>query len=643
MIRNASVLGLGLMAAMVSLLFGCGHPAPTHANDDGGMVGRIENGLPSRTAMGLLLGRHETLADRMAFYRVPGVSIAVIDEFEIKWARGHGVLEEGGAEPVTRDTLFQASSISKGVTAVAALRTVEEGLLQLDQDVNDILTAWQVPDEAGRPAEGVTLRRLLSHTAGLNDKGLIGYLRGEEIPTLREMLDGASPAHNPPWRVQDEPGSIWRYSNGGYIVVTQILEDVTGRPFVEIAQEAVFEPVGMASSTYEHPLSTVYQRRAASAHGKWGQPIFGKWLTYPEMGPSGLWTTPTDLARLAVELMLARAGRFERVISREMADLMLTSQTEGVPYEPFTFTDPLYADWGLGWQLLKLGRASYFVHGGDDPQGFQSILLAAPDRGWGVVVMTNGANGGGLALEMLYTVAHAYGLVPSIRAVATAGYLAVLVVSSLLIWLVAYGIVRLVRVFARPKATIADPGTTRIRRARYLLVIPVTLLLTAFPYYIGLEVAIHSLPGFPVDSHIGPEVMGMMEQGELLARHGMIDEALRVYSELQETDPTLQIPASAWNVICWRGSLWGHADEVMEACELAVSIDPGNAAHADSRGLARALTGDYAGAAADFARYAEWLEGRRGYERECELRLAWIAGLEAGRNPFDEMTLAEMR
>jgi CubicO group peptidase (beta-lactamase class C family) len=314
--------------------------------------------------------------------------------------------------PVTTNTLFQAASISKPVTAMAALYFVEQGSLDLDQDVNERLVSWQVPANEFTSQEKVTLRRLLSHTAGINEKGLIGYLRGEELPTLQEILDGVPPANSPAWRAEDVPGSIWRYSNGGYVIVTQLLEDVVGAPFPEIMRGVLFQPLGMENSTYQFPLADEYVPQAASAHGKWGQPIHGSWLTYPEMGPSGLWTTPTDLARLAIEIMRARAGQSSTVFSQEMADQMLSSQTEDIPYAEHTFMHPLYADWGLGWQLLHLGGNSYFVHGGDNPEGFQSIVLAVPEQGWGVVIMTNGANGQGLYYEILYAVAEAYGILP---------------------------------------------------------------------------------------------------------------------------------------------------------------------------------------------------------------------------------------
>jgi hypothetical protein len=408
-------------------------------------------------------------------------------------------------------------------------------------------------------------------------------------------------------------------------------------------QEVVFEPLGMKSSTYRIPLPDEYVLRTASAHGEWGQPIIGQWLTYPEMGPSGLWSTPTDLARLVAEIMLSLSGRSDLVISQDIADLMLTSHTEGIPYEGFSFMNPLYANWGLGWQLITFGKNFYFVHGGDDPQGFQSLLIALPERGWGVVIMTNGAAGGGLCLEILYTIAEAYGILPPIRTVVFAAYVFILLLTLLVVWLLVSLIVRLLSLRSGSGTRQRVGDIKRKYRVIFLLLIPVIGILVAVPFYIGLEVVIHLIPGFPLPSHIQPEALGMVEQGELFARHGMIDEAFSAYSEAQVIDARLKISPGSWNVICWHGSLWGYPTRVMDACERAVSMAPGNAGFADSRGLNRALTGDYAGAIKDFTQYADWLERQGGNAHERKLRLLWISELSTGRNPFDEATLDELR
>ncbi len=201
------------------------------------------------------------LADRMAALHVPGVSIAVIHDGRIEWARGFGVTRSGGP-PVTPDTLFQAASISKPVAAMAVLHLVQAGKLSLDTDVNEYLKSWKVPANSFTERRKVTIRELLTHSAGMTVHGFGGYAGGAPVPTLIEVLNGEKPANSPPIRVDIEPGTLWRYSGGGYVVVQQLLLEVTGEPFPKLMHDTVLAPIGMTRSTYEQPLP---QNRMAEA------------------------------------------------------------------------------------------------------------------------------------------------------------------------------------------------------------------------------------------------------------------------------------------------------------------------------------------------------------------------------------------
>ncbi|MBC7790304.1 MAG: beta-lactamase family protein, partial [Anaerolineae bacterium] len=173
-------------------------------------IARVESGLRfPRTIKGRKVVRMR-LDDRMRQLKVPGVSIAVVDSFRIAWARGYGVLEAGRASPVTTETLFQAASISKPVAALAALRLAQEGKLALDEDVNHRLTSWKVPENAFTAGKPVTLRRLLSHSAGLTVHGFMGYVANTPVPTVQQVLDGQSPANSAAIRVDTLPGALWR-------------------------------------------------------------------------------------------------------------------------------------------------------------------------------------------------------------------------------------------------------------------------------------------------------------------------------------------------------------------------------------------------------------------------------------------------
>ena len=386
----------------------------------------VENGLVSQ--FNDPFWERMTLVERMEHYQVPGVSIAVIDDFQIEWARGYGVLAVGGNQPVTQETLFQAASIGKPVVAAAALKLVEQGRLELDRDVNQYLVSWKVPENKFTSEEKVTLRRLLSHTAGVTVGGFQGYALGQEVPNLLEILDGKYPANSPPIRVDMVPGTQFRYSGGGYMIVQQLLEDVAGDSFPELMEKTVLDPLGMRSSTFASPLPEQFYEIAASGHREDGSVIPGGWYTYPEMGSgASMWTTPSDLARFAISLMQSYAGRSDGFLSQEMALKMLSPQTEGR---------------GMDFELGDDGGdLFYFMHPGGN-YGYKSVLVAYPKRGQGVVIMTNGEKGDLLWREILNSVSIEYGWVKN----NTGLYLGIFVV--IVLGILSYFILRARRVKA---------------------------------------------------------------------------------------------------------------------------------------------------------------------------------------------------
>jgi CubicO group peptidase (beta-lactamase class C family) len=335
-----------------------------------------------------------TLAERMAHYEVPGVSIAVVEGGRVAWARGVGVKQAGGADSITPATLFQAASISKPIAQTAMLRLVEQGKLALDTNVNAYLTTWKVPDNEHTATEKVTLRRIASHNAGLTVHGFPGYAEGAAVPTVPQLLDGTAPANTKPVRVDTTPGAITRYSGGGTTVMQQVLVDVTGRPFPELMRELVLVPAGMTHSTYEQPLPAARAGEAARAHRNDGTPIPGGWHTYPEMAAAGLWTTPTDLVKWALAIADARAGRSSALLAPATAAAMLTEQKAG-------------GSVGIGPNLSGSGRTFGFGHGGANA-GFHSALIYYPELGTGAAVMTNGDGGPALLRELMAAMAAEY-------------------------------------------------------------------------------------------------------------------------------------------------------------------------------------------------------------------------------------------
>ena len=366
-------------------------PKGTGATPVAARIARVEQGLlPGTVVAGRPLPA-ASLADRMVALKTPGVSIAVINDGVIEWAKGYGVTEAGTSTPVTERTLFQAASISKPVAALAALRMVEQGRLTLDEPVNARLVTWKVPANTFTATEPVTLRRVLNHSAGLTVHGFGGYASGVPVPTTVQVLDGQAPANSAAVRVDVVPGSLWRYSGGGYTLVQQLLEDVSGKPFPALLSELVLRPVGMADSTYEQPLPPGRQPAAASGHRSNGSALPGRAHTYPEMAAAGLWTTPTDLARFLIAVQRALQGT-PSVISPNVARQMTTEVLGG---------------YGLGFSLQGAGPAASFGHGGSNA-GFKCQMTMHVANGRGAVVMTNGDQGGRLAAEVLRAVAREY-------------------------------------------------------------------------------------------------------------------------------------------------------------------------------------------------------------------------------------------
>lgn len=332
-----------------------------------------------------------TLAQRMAELHVPGVSIAVVHNGRIEWARGFGMRQTGG-DVVTPETLFQAGSISKSLAAMGTLHLVQEGKLALDGDINASLTSWKLPPSAAAPGAMVTLRELLTHTAGITVHGFPGYAAGMPVPTLVQVLNGQAPANTAPIRVDSMPGKEWRYSGGGYTIMQQMVLDSVKEPFPQFLHDTVLGPIGMDHSTYEQPLMAALLRNAAMPYQADGTPVAGGPHTYPEMAAAGLWTTPSDLCRYILEVQNSLAGHANRVLSQAMTRQMLTPGT---------------GNWGLGLQIGGTPANMWFSHGGVN-EGYESLFAGFDQNGDGAAVMTNAQGGMRLANDVMSAIAIAW-------------------------------------------------------------------------------------------------------------------------------------------------------------------------------------------------------------------------------------------
>ena len=359
--------------------------------DVAAIISRIEaRQLPDRQGFDGL-----TLQEVMQRLRVPGASVAVIRDFSIHWTKTYGTSDVDTGRPVEANTMFQAASISKPVTAMAALRLAQERRLDLDRDVNDILKSWRVPPSDFSRDRPVTPRALFSHASGADDGfGFPGYEPLAALPTLAQILDGQPPSNVGKVRFARPPYQGYEYSGGGITIMQLALTELTGRPFAKFMRETVLGPLGMADSSYEQPLDATLAAHAARAHDGQGRPMSVPWHVYPEQAAAGLWTTPSDLARFVVEVQKAVRGPAGVVLSQASAREMVSPVGVG----PF----------GVGLTVEKRGEGWYFTHGGAN-WGFRADVVGHLRKGYGIVVMTNGDSGSALISEIEARVAAAYG------------------------------------------------------------------------------------------------------------------------------------------------------------------------------------------------------------------------------------------
>ena len=335
-----------------------------------------------------------TVAELMEEFGVPGVSVAVIQDFKIHWAKAYGVADVETGQLVDIEAMFQAASISKPVAAMGVLRAVQDGLFSLDDDINDILDSWTLDGREFTRNRPVTPRTLTSHTSGLGDGfGFPGYDPEQPLPTTVQILEGHELSNVGSVFMEREPLTFYEYSGGGVTVMELALSDVRRRPFVDVLQEGVLAPIGMTRSSYAQPISPEHNQNAARAHDNNGESRGPKWHVYPEHAAAGLWTTPTDLARLIIEVQRSARGESNRVLSQSMIQEMLNPVGVG----PFA----------VGFTVSKVGEGWYFSHGGSN-WGFRALMLAHKVKGYGLVVMTNADQGSTVINEISRRIQYTY-------------------------------------------------------------------------------------------------------------------------------------------------------------------------------------------------------------------------------------------
>lgn len=376
----------------LTLLLSC--PALA-ASDEAARIRLFETSLRAAVSVQGAAEPRWTVSERMAYWKVPGLSLAVIRNGQLAWAQGYGVLQAGKPEKVDTQSLFSVGSVSKVGAAAVTLRLVDAGQLNLDRNVNGYLRRWQVPDTAYTAIRPVTLRGLLSHSAGLTVHGFPDFQPGAPLPTVIDTLEGRAPAVTDPVRVRLVPGAQYQYSGGGITVEQLVIEEVTGLAFPQAAQRYLFAPLGMRRSTYENPVPAALGN-IAKAHGDDGQPraLPRGYEAMPEMAASGLWTTPSDYARLVMAFIRSYHGAPGSFLSTTLAHQMMTE----VGRSPV----------GLGPFLEGEGRTRRFSHGGAN-DSYKAWMEGHLGTGNGVVIFTNGSQGASLYAEVRRAVAVAEG------------------------------------------------------------------------------------------------------------------------------------------------------------------------------------------------------------------------------------------
>jgi len=333
-----------------------------------------------------------TLKERMAHHKVPGVSIAFLKNHKILWTYSEGVTDYKTNKPIDENTVFQAASISKPVFATVLMKYRQDHGLDLDTDVNNLLKSWNVPAYEWQENNPVTLRRLLSHSAGTTVNGFAGYASDQDVPTIIEVLQGASPANSDAVIVDTEPGSIYRYSGGGTTLAQLVFQDVTNMNFPQLAKTTIFDPLGMDHSRYSQPLKGDLKQNFAVPYRSNGTAVKGGAHNYSTLAAAGLWTTPSDIMRWAGRVQLAYTGDDQSVISQKTITEMLTPQIRPV---------------GIGFFLEGEEEITSFSHSGAN-EGFRANFFAHTQTGDGVAIMTNSDSGGALITEIMNRIAEIY-------------------------------------------------------------------------------------------------------------------------------------------------------------------------------------------------------------------------------------------
>jgi CubicO group peptidase (beta-lactamase class C family) len=360
-----------------------------YAKETEAKIKKVETSLAPRIIYGDTIPRW-TLEERMEHSRAKGLSIAIIRNYKIEWAKGYGWADEAEQRKVTTTTRFQAASISKSLNSLGILKLAEQGKFDPEADINTYLKQWKFSYDSLSKNKKISTNNLLSHTAGLGIHGFPGYERSNALPSVEQILDGTKPANTKAVRSIFEPGKRFEYSGGGTTITQLLVTNITGENYTAYMQKEVLGPLDMTNSSYQQPPADT--TNLATGYYQNGNPVKGKFHVYAEQAAAGLWTTPTDLAKYIIECQLALEGRSHKVLSPSMMKKRLTPYIDSAA--------------ALGAFIENRGDTKFFTHNGGN-EAFLCTSYGSMENGNGVVIMINGEDFG-VITELLNSVAQVY-------------------------------------------------------------------------------------------------------------------------------------------------------------------------------------------------------------------------------------------
>lgn len=322
----------------------------------------------------------KSMSEMMVKYNLKGLSVAVFENYKIIWTNEWGVKASDSNDKIDQKTAFSTASISKPIVAIVCAMLEEKGLINLDDPINNYLKRWKLPKNHFTDGNDVTWNMLLSHTAGTSQGGFEDYYVGDSIPTIVQSLQGKLlPRSKKPIEFLFKPGTNWEYSGGGYVIIQCALEDHLKKPLAQIVKDNIIDPLRLQNSTMIQPNEQGFLTNIAKVHNSKGEIIRTGIPITPQVAPSGLWSTPTDLALIAIEMQKALSGKDNKIISTAVSKKVTDIVTMNGP-----------RGWSYGWQRsLGFGNQEWFSHDGSNT-GTGGDLLATMKKGNGIAVLANG-------------------------------------------------------------------------------------------------------------------------------------------------------------------------------------------------------------------------------------------------------------